>query len=73
MAVRSQARSAFLQFERNPWHASLLYFKAIHGRHGLYSARVGENYRALATRMNDEVVWFGIGTHADFDQLLCNR
>lgn len=36
----------------------------------IYSARVGLGYRALAVRDGDDVVWFWIGTHADYDQLI---
>jgi hypothetical protein len=31
--------------------------------------RIGLGYRALGIRTGDEVVWFWIGSHADYDQL----
>lgn len=34
------------------------------------SERVGEHYRALATEKPQGIVWFWIGTHAEYDQLL---
>ena len=38
-------------------------------RANLYSARIGLGHRALGTRINDQVVWFWIGTHAEYDHL----
>ncbi|MFO1207204.1 MAG: hypothetical protein U1E63_16020 [Burkholderiales bacterium] len=35
-----------------------------------WSARVGSGYRALAIEVADGLVWFWIGTHADYDKLL---
>jgi hypothetical protein len=32
--------------------------------------RIGLAYRALGVRDGDDVVWFWIGSHADYDQLL---
>jgi hypothetical protein len=31
---------------------------------------VGLAYRALAVRDKDEVIWFWVGSHADYDDLL---
>ena len=31
--------------------------------------RVGSHHRALAVETNDGLVWFWIGTHADYDRL----
>ena len=31
---------------------------------------VGAHYRALAVEAKDGLVWFWIGTHADYDRLL---
>ena len=35
-----------------------------------WSVRIGIHYRALAVEENSEMVWFWIGSHADYDQLL---
>ena len=55
--------------ERSPItlrHPSL-HFKRL-GR--AYSVRVGLDYRALALAHGDDVVWFWIGTHADYDDII---
>ena len=51
----------------DPHHPSVQ-FKKVAGRY--WSARVTNNYRALGVAHGDVVVWFWIGTHAQYDQLL---
>jgi hypothetical protein len=37
-----------------------------------WSVRVGLHYRALAVEDGPDLVWFWIGTHAEYDRLLGN-
>ena len=67
--IRRRAREAYRLFRDNPMHPSLR-FKQVHATRPIYSARVGLGYRALAVRDGDVVIWFWIGTHADYDRLL---
>ena len=67
--VQRRAREAYRLFRDNPSHPSLR-FKQVHATLPIYSARVGLGYRALALRDDDVVVWFWIGTHADYDRLI---
>jgi hypothetical protein len=67
--VREAARKAYRLFRDNPNHPSLQ-FKRIHARESIYSVRVTLGYRALALVENDDVTWFWIGSHADYDRLL---
>ena len=67
--VRRRAREAYRLFRDNPKHPSLR-FKQVHPTRPIYSARVGLGYRALAVWDADVVVWFWIGTHADYDELI---
>ena len=67
--VQRRAREAYRLFRDNPSHPSLR-FKQVHATLPIYSARVGLGYRALAVRDDDTVVWFWIGTHADYDRLI---
>lgn len=66
--LQSQARDAYRLFAEDPFHESL-HFKQLNSR-GLWSARVGEHYRALGWRAGDLIVWAWIGSHADYDQLV---
>jgi hypothetical protein len=36
----------------------------------LWSVRVGPHYRALAIEDGADLVWFWIGSHADYDRLV---
>ena len=67
--VQQRARQADRVFRDDPSHPSLR-FKQVHATRPIFSARVGLGYRALAVRDSDVVLWFWIGTHADYDQLL---
>ena len=67
--VRRQARIAYRRFQHDPTHPSLQ-FKQIHPTRPIYSARVGLGYRALCVRDNDTLIWFWIGSHADYDNLV---
>ena len=67
--VRNQAREAYLQFEQNPAHPSLC-FKRVHDTRSIFSARISLDYRAVGTVTGDEVVWFWVGSHADYDKVL---
>ena len=49
--------------KENPRHPSLQFKKV--GR--FWSVRVGLRYRALAVETDGDLVWFWIGTHADYD------
>jgi len=52
----------------NPRHPSL-HFKPV-GQY--WSVRVGLRYRALAVPVSEGLVWFWIGTHAEYDRLIKN-
>ena len=67
--VRQQAREAYHHFLENPAHRGLR-FKQVHADPPTYSARVGISYRALGVRDGDTIIWFWIGTHAEYDKLL---
>ena len=67
--VQTRARAAYRLFRRDPSHPSLR-FKQVHPSRPIYSVRVGLAYRALGVRHADEIIWFWIGSHADYDQLL---
>ena len=64
--VRELADKNFMLLKTDATHPSL-HFKKV-GR--FYSARVGLRYRALAVEGDDGLIWFWIGSHADYDALL---
>jgi hypothetical protein len=64
--IRDLADRNYATLKVDPSHRSL-HFKKI-GE--LWSARVGLHYRALATECNGDLVWFWIGSHAEYDKLV---
>jgi hypothetical protein len=67
--VQEQAMQAYRLFEVDPFHPSLQ-FKRVGTRRHDWSARVGLHYRAIGRREHDTIVWYWIGTHAEYDQLV---
>ena len=66
LPARSTADKAFALLKADPRHASL-HFKKV-GK--FWSARVGIHYRAVGVDSPDGVLWFWIGSHADYDRLV---
>ena len=64
--MRQLADRSYALLKTNPSHPSL-HFKKV-GQ--FWSARVGLHYRAVAVDAGDDLVWFWIGSHADYDKLL---
>ncbi|MGI8883736.1 MAG: hypothetical protein ACR2IA_05780 [Pyrinomonadaceae bacterium] len=64
--VRDLADKNFEILKVNLKHPSL-HFKKIGN---LWSVRVGKHYRALGLDKRDGIVWFWIGSHADYDRLI---
>jgi len=66
MDVRSLAKKNFHLLKADLSHPSLQFKKV--GK--VWSARVGSNYRAVATPIDGGFLWIWIGTHAEYDKLL---
>ncbi len=66
--VQQHARDAYRAFLRDPFHPSLR-FKRLNSGDELWSVRVGLHYRAVGVRDGAAIVWFWIGTHAEYDRL----
>jgi hypothetical protein len=67
--MREVARKAYLLFSTNPAHPSLN-FKRVHHTEPIYSARISRGYRAVGLLEADDITWFWIGNHGDYDRLL---
>ena len=70
--VVRQAKEAYRVWIKNPSHPSLR-FKKIQNFDNVWAVRVSINYRAVGARDGDKIVWFWIGSHAEYDQLLRTR
>ena len=65
-AVRDLADKNFRLLKADLKRPSL-HFKKISN---VWSVRIGTHYRALGLNKPEGVVWFWIGSHADYDRLL---
>lgn len=64
--VQELADKTYDILKRDPRHPSL-HFKKV-GR--FWSARVGIHYRAIAVEDGEDIVWFWIGHHSEYDRLI---
>jgi mRNA-degrading endonuclease RelE of RelBE toxin-antitoxin system len=67
--IREQANQAYSQFKSDPYHPGL-HFKRIHSSRPIYSVRITKDYRAVGVQQDNEIIWFWIGSHSDYDKLL---
>ena len=67
--VQKQARQAYRLFIENPYHPSL-HFKPIHPTRPIYSVRIRLDYRAVGVRDGDDIIWYWVGSHAEYDKLI---
>jgi hypothetical protein len=67
--IQQEAKRVYRLFRANPAHPGL-HFKKLEGHDSIYSARISLGYRALAVRKGERVVWYWIGSHAEYDRLV---
>jgi hypothetical protein len=66
LEIQELADKNYELLKLNPQHPSL-HFKKIKS---LWSVRVGINYRALGSDEPEGVLWFWIGKHSKYDEIL---
>lgn len=64
--IRKLADKNYALLKENPQHPSLRFKKV--GR--FWSVRIGSGHRALGVEEDAEIIWFWIGSHADYDALI---
>lgn len=67
--IQEEARRAYRLFQTDPAHPSLK-FKKLPPHEDIWSVRVTDDYRAIGQREGEVIVWFFIGSHAEYDALL---
>jgi hypothetical protein len=66
--IQEAAKKQYSLWLQDPKHPSLRFKKV----GDYWSARVTGTYRAVGIMDGDTVIWFFIGTHAEYDHLLKN-
>jgi hypothetical protein len=64
--VQQAADAAFKQLKRDTRHPALQLKKIDR----FWSVRIGLHYRALAVESGPDLLWFWIGSHAEYDTLI---
>ncbi len=64
--IRQLADKSFELLKTDPKHPSL-HFKKVGD---FWSVRVGIRYRALGVEVKDGLIWFWIGSHSDYENLI---
>jgi len=67
--IKKQADTKFGLWKKDPFHPSL-HFKCVNSADNIWSVRVKLDFRALAVRDKNTVVWYWIGDHDRYKQLL---
>jgi len=67
--IKKQARDVFKCFQEDPFYPSL-YFKRVHSSRPIFSIRISKSYRAVGVLQENEIIWFWIGSHSEYDKLL---
>ena len=67
--VRKQAKDAYELFSNNPYYPSL-HFKRIHSTRPIFSVRINIDHRAVGILEGNEVTWFWIGSHKEYETLI---
>ncbi len=65
-SAKRAADKSYAILKENPKHPSLHFKKS--GKY--WSVRAGIHYRALAVEVEDDLLWFWIGSHAKYDKLI---
>lgn len=67
--VQKRAKEAY-QLRKQDNHHLSLHFKQIHDEKPIYSVRVGLSYRAIGVKDNETMIWFWIGSHESYNNLI---
>ena len=65
--LQQLAREKYRLWQADAFNAAL-HFKPLFK--DVWSVRINQSYRALGRKRGNLIVWFWIGTHAEYDQLL---
>lgn len=64
--IKKTADKSFQLLKENPSHPSL-HLKKVGN---FWSARISKKYRALAVEYEANLIWFWIGNHTDYDNMI---
>ena len=68
--LQTKAKSAYAVWSNNPGHPGMHFKPVASAGEGVWSVRIGIQWRALGVRDGEVMIWFWIGSHADYDRLI---
>lgn len=69
--IKEQAIKTYRIWKKNNHHPGIQ-FKQIHKTDPIYSVRITLSYRAIGVKDKSTMVWFWIGSHAEYDKLIAS-
>ena len=67
--IRNQANESYSKFKNDPYYPGL-HFKRVHSKRAIFAIRISKDYRSLGVLQGNEIIWFWIGSHSDYDKIL---
>jgi hypothetical protein len=67
--IKKEAKKAYNLFIKDPYSPGLR-FKRIHSTRPIFSLRITRDYRAVGIKQDENMIWFWIGSHSDYENLL---
>jgi hypothetical protein len=67
--VQKTADIKFQFWKQHPFHSSLK-FKCVNVKANVWSVRITIDYRALAVKDGNDYIWYWIGSHEDYNNLV---
>ncbi len=68
--IFSARRVLLINFGKKIIIITSLQFKQIHRIKPIYSVRIGIGWRAVGVKDGDEIVWYWIGSHEEYNNLI---
>jgi hypothetical protein len=67
--VQKTADIKFRFWKKHPFHPSLK-FKCVNVKSNIWSVRITIDYRSLAVKDDNDYIWYWIGSHEDYNNLV---
>lgn len=68
--IQAHAKAAYALWAADSHHPSLHFKPVPSAGEDVWSVRIGIHWRALGTKSGPEMIWFWIGSHADYDRVV---
>jgi mRNA-degrading endonuclease RelE of RelBE toxin-antitoxin system len=67
--IQELSKEKFSIWKKDPFYPSL-HFKCINSHNRTWSVRINKVYRALGTKVDNDIIWYWIGDHEKYDKQL---